>query len=384
MLSQIIKSLIHKSGPITFDKFMEIALYHPDHGYYSSGRARIGKEGDYYTSPCVHPAFGEILSRFIYQACEVVNAPDFTVVEMGGGKGLLALDVLDSLKRNNPESYDRVRYLIIELSPNLREEGKGILKEHMHRIKWVNSLSDLEPESVYGVFISNELIDSFPFHRAKFKNGELLEIFVSLENERFSEILDKPGSSDLKGYFKGYNLEFEDEQEVEINLHAKEWLRDIAHILYKGFVLTIDYGYLAPELFNPARMKGTFMCFHKHTTNENPYVSIGEQDITAHVDFSNLIRVGESVELDTVKYTTQGQFLIDWGILDIAQRYSDEEKTYFQRDRMAIKNLFLPELMGDRFKVLIQEKNLGNETQAFYPKSPFKISFQKPMDRYNP
>src|ERR1700758_2148151 len=137
MLSQIIKSLIHKSGPITFDKFMEIALYHPEHGYYASGKAGIGKSGDYYTSPCVHPAFGEILSRFIYWAYEVVKAPDFTVVEMGGGKGLLALDVLDSLKRNNPESYDRVRYLIIELSPNLREEGKGILKEHMHRIKWV-------------------------------------------------------------------------------------------------------------------------------------------------------------------------------------------------------------------------------------------------------
>jgi SAM-dependent MidA family methyltransferase len=384
-LAQIIKSLIHKSGPITFDKFMQIALYHPEHGYYASGKAGIGKSGDYYTSPCVHPAFGEILSRFIYQAYEVVKAPDFTVVEMGGGKGFLALDVLDSLKRNKPEFYDRLRYSIIELSPNLREEGKGILKEHMHKIRWVNSLSDLEPESIYGVFISNELVDSFPFHRAKFKDGELLEIFVSLENEEFSEILDKP-SINLKIYFEDYNLEFQDEQEVEINLHANKWLRDIARILYKGFVLTIDYGYLAPELFNPSRMRGTFMCFHKHTTNENPYVNIGEQDITAHVDFSNLIRVGEFVGLNTVKYTTQGQFLIDWGILDIAQRYSDGEKSSdisLQRNRIAIKNLFLPELMGDRFKVLIQEKNLGNRNQAFYPLSPFRMSFQKPMDRYN-
>lgn len=386
-LTKIIKSLIHKSGPITFDKFMGIALYHPEHGYYTSGKAKIGKSGDYYTSPCVHPAFGEILSRFICLAYEAVNSPDFTVVEMGAGKGFLALDVLDSLKRNNPELYDTLRYSIIELSPNLREEGKIILKEHMHKIKWVVSLSDLEPESISGVFISNELVDSFPFHRAKFKNGELLEIFVTLEDEEFVQILDKPSGSVLKEYFEGYNLEFENEQEVEINLYAKKWLSEIARAFAKGFVLTIDYGYLASELFNPSRMKGTFMCFHEHTANENPYVNIGEQDITAHVDFSNLIRVGESIELNAVKYTTQGQFLIDLGVLDIAERYSGEEKSSdisYQKNRMAIKNLFLPELMGDKFKVLIQEKNLGYGARTFYPQSPFRISFQKGTDRYNP
>jgi SAM-dependent MidA family methyltransferase len=365
---------------------MEIALYHPEYGYYASGKAEIGKEGDYYTSPCVHPAFGEILSRFICRAYEIANVPDFTVVEMGAGRGFLALDILDSLKRNNPELYERLRYLIIELSPNLQKEGKGILKEHMHKIRWIKSLSDLESEGICGVFISNEFVDSFPFHRAKFRNGELLEIFTTLEDGEFVQILDKPSSSALKGYFEGYNIEFESEQEVEINLHAKEWLSDISRALAKGLVLTIDYGYLASELFNPSRMRGTFMCFHKHTTNENPYVNIGEQDITAHVDFSNLIRAGESVELNTVKYTTQGQFLIDWGILDIAERYSGEEKSSdisSEKNRMAIKNLFLPELMGDKFKVLIQEKNLGYEAKTFYPQSPFRISFQKGTDRYD-
>jgi SAM-dependent MidA family methyltransferase len=384
-LTQIIKSLINKSGPITFDKFMEIALYHPEYGYYTSGKAKIGKGGDYYTSPCVHPAFGEILSRFICRAYETINAPDFTVVEMGAGGGFLALDILDSIKRNSPELYDRLGYSIVELSPNLREEGKTILKEHIHKIRWVNSLSDLESESICGVFISNELIDSFPFHRARFKNGELLEIFVALHDEKFVEILDDLSSSALKEYFEGYDLEFENEQEVEINLRAKEWLSDISRVLDKGLVLTIDYGYLASELFNHSRMKGTFLCFYKHTANENPYVNIGEQDITAHVDFSNLIRVGESVGLNTMKYTTQGQFLVDWGILDIAERYSGEEKSSdipSQKNRMAIKNLFLPELMGDKFKVLIQGKNLGYVAKTLYPPSPFRISFQKGADRY--
>lgn len=384
-LTSIIKSLIHKSGPITFAKFMELALYHPEYGYYSSGKARIGKKGDYYTSPCVHPAFGEILGRFISRAYETINAPNFKVIEMGAGKGYLALDILDSLKRNNHELYDKLNYLITEVGTPQREDWKITLKEHMHKIKRFDSLYDLERESIHGVFISNELVDSFPFHRAKFKDGKLLEIFVSLRNEEFIEILDEPSSNALKDYFDGYNLEFEDEQEVEINLHARKWLSEVSHILARGFILTIDYGYLAPELYNPSRMRGTFMCYYKHTTNENPYIKIGEQDITAHVDFSNLIRVGQSFGLNTVKYTTQGQFLLDWGILDIVERYSGEEKNSdisSYRNRIAIKNLFLPEMMGDKFKILIEEKNIKAKDKTFYPESNVRISFQKSTDVY--
>ena len=125
------------------------------------------------------------------------------------------------------------------------------------------------------------------------------------------------------------------------------------------------------------------MCYYKHTTNENPYIKIGEQDITAHVDFSNLIRVGQSFGLNTVKYTAQGQFLLDWGILDIVERYSGEEKNSdisSYRNRIAIKNLFLPEMMGDRFKVLIQEKNIEHKDKTFYPKSPFRISLRDSPD----
>jgi SAM-dependent MidA family methyltransferase len=385
-LVPIIKSLIQKSGAITFAKFMELVLYHPQHGYYSGGKAKVGKEGDYYTSPHVHPAFGEVLSRFICRVHEVINVPHFTVVEMGAGKGFLALDILNSLKANNPEFYDRISYLIVELSPHLSEEGKNTLKEHSHKVEWINFYSHLKSKNISGVLISNELVDSFPFHRAKFKNGKLFEILVALKDEEFIEILGEPSSPDLKKYFENYNLEFEDGQEVEINLKAREWLSDIASALVKGLILTIDYGHLAPELHSPARMKGTFRCFYKHTVNENPYINIGDQDITAHVDFSNLIRVGQSLGLDTLKYTTQGQFLIDWGILDIVERYSAEGGSgdvSAERDRLAIKNLFLPELMGDRFKVLIQGKNLGREVKAFYPESSFRISFLKPLDRYS-
>ncbi len=225
-ISEIIKSLIRQSGPITFARFMELALYHPEHGYYSSGKAKLGKAGDYYTSPCVHPAFGEILGRFIYRASEVVDAPDFTVVEMGAGKGFLALDILDSLKRNYSEFYDRLNFIIIEWSPHLRDEGKGVLKGHAHKIRWIDSITYLKEESINGVFISNELVDSFPFHRCKFKDGKLLEIFVGLAGGDFVESLGEPSNNDLKAYFRNYDLQFEDGQEVEVNLRAGEWLSD--------------------------------------------------------------------------------------------------------------------------------------------------------------
>ncbi|HEX9664995.1 MAG TPA: SAM-dependent methyltransferase [Thermodesulfobacteriota bacterium] len=373
------------SGPITFAKFMQLALYHQGYGYYSSDRTRIGKEGDYYTSPCVHPAFGEIIGRFIYKVYKTLDIQEFTIVEMGAGKGYLALDVLDSIKRDQPEFYSNLNYLMVEISPTLVEEEKSILKDHIRKIKFLNSISEIEDEEVAGVFISNELLDSFPFHRLKYIKDNFQEIYVGLVNDQFTEILDSLSIIELKNYIDRYDIEFREGQEVEINLNAGKWLSDVSRVITRGFVLTIDYGFLAPELFNPTRMTGTSKCLYKHSANDDPLTHIGEQDITAHVDFSNLIRVGESVGLNTFKYITQGQFLIDWGILDIVERYSSKDKsskTSEQKHILAIKNLFLPELMGDKFKVLIQEKNLGDKLKPFYPESPFKMSFEMPGDRY--
>ena len=384
-LIQIIKDRIRMSGPITFAKFMQLALYHQGYGYYSSDRTRIGKEGDYYTSPCVHPAFGEIIGRFIYKVYKTLDIQEFTIVEMGAGKGYLALDVLDSIKRDQPEFYSNLNYLMVEISPTLVEEEKSILKDHIRKIKFLNSISDIEDEEVAGVFISNELLDSFPFHRLKYIKDNFQEIYVGLRNDQFTEILDSLSTIELKNYIDRYDIEFREGQEVEINLNAGKWLSDVSRVITRGFVLTIDYGFLAPELFNPTRMTGTSKCLYKHSANDDPLTHIGEQDITAHVDFSNLIRVGESVGLNTFKYITQGQFLIDWGILDIVERYSSKDKsskTSEQKHILAIKNLFLPELMGDKFKVLIQEKNLGDKLKPFYPESPFKMSFEMPGDRY--
>jgi len=385
-LTKIIKSIIKETGPITFKKFMGLALYHKKYGYYTAGKRIIGKEGDYYTSPCVHPAFGEVIGNLIQKAHELMEIGNFSIVEIGAEKGLLAQDILDAIKRNNPKVYRDIKYTIVEYSQKPVDQGKTSLKKHSEKISRKSSISELGPNSVSGVLISNELVDSFPFHRAKIENGQLKEMYIDLEDDNFIEIFDHPSTKEIQDYFQGYNIEFLEGQEVEINLIADKWLREVSTVFYKGLVITIDYGFLAQELFNPSRLKGTYKCLYKHTISDNPYINIGEQDITAHVDFSNLIRVGESEDLKTTKYTTQGQFLIDWGILDIVERYSTDNKTFDiteQKNVMAIKNLFLPELMGERFKVLIQEKSMGNRLKYFYPNSPFKISFQIPPDSFD-
>ncbi len=377
-LAELIKSEIRKSGPITFADFMELALYHPGYGYYTSGKTRIGKEGDYYTSPYVHSAFGEVLARFISKALGLMGNSDYKIVELGAGKGLLASDILDSIKNESPETYDRIIYYIIERSRSAQTEAGEALKNHSGKIRFLSSLSELEKESLDGVVISNELVDSFPFHRAVWSGGKLREIYVVLKDNEFTEVTDEPATAELEEYFKSYELHFLEDQEVEINLLAGKWLREVGQILNKGFVLTVDYGYLAPELFSPERMKGTYKCIHRHSINENPYVNVGEQDITAHVDFSNLIRAGESAGLTKVKYTTQGQFLIDWGILDIMERNSEQlHSPEFgdEKKNAAIKNLFLPGSMGHSFKILLQQKNLEGASENFYPESPLKISF---------
>jgi len=287
---------------------------------------------------------------------------------VGAGKGYLALDILDSLKQEQ-NFYPSLKYYIIEKSSVSIKKSEEILKDHLSRIEWVPSLSSIPAEEIEGVIISNELIDALPFHRVKLVDGNLLELYVSFEDDNFIEIHRKPSTEKLVEYLQVNGIELEDEQECEINITAEDFISQAARVLRKGIVITIDYGFLAPELFSPKRAKGTYKCIHQHTINELPYANIGEQDITAHVDFTNLFRAGDLIGLNKVKYTTQGQFLLDWGIIDLMEKQQDE------KSRAATKTLFLPGTMGNSFKVLLQEKGLENSLLNNYPEPPFKISF---------
>ena len=376
-LTEIIKNEIADKGPITFERFMELALYHPDYGYYTSGGVRIGKDRDYYTSPCVHPAFGETIARFLVKAAETLGGGVFTVVEPGAGRGLLASDILGSLRENAPELYSRMSYVLIERSPAVIREAEALLGEHGGRVRFTESLDSLGAESATGVVLSNELMDALPFRRARFEGGRLREILVTLEDGRLIETMDEQPVPEIEECF-AWKDDFVEGQEVEVNLGSAEYMKGIARVLKKGFALTIDYGYLREELLSPDRMKGTYKCIYRHTVSEEPYARIGEQDITAHVDFSLLTHAGEEAGLSEVRYTTQGQFLIDWGVLEILERESTAKKEEELREvkaLSAIKSLFLPGSMGHSFRVLLQAKGIGSELEEFYPESPLTISF---------
>lgn len=370
-LHELIKEQIKNTGPISFKNFLEHALYNPDHGYYSSGKVQIGKKGDFYTSPNVHASFGKVISNLAAKAYETLRVKDFNIVELGAGKGYLALDILDTLKTEYPYIYKNIKYKVIEIAEKSAHIEKSFLKEHLNKIEWFKSIRDLCNYPVNGLVLSNEFFDALPFSRLKQVDGELKEIFVDLEDDNLVEIYKNPSSADLKEYLGYHSIKLVNNQEIEVNLAARNVINDINSILSSGFVLTIDYGYLADEIYSEKRMKGTFRCFYKHKLNSDPYINIGFQDITSDVNFSDLIQYGEKKGLHYIKYINQGQFLIDWGIIDILENYSAPE---YQKDRMAIKNLIMPELMGSKFKTLIQSKKISPEDLSnFYVEGELQL-----------
>lgn len=360
-LLEVIKEEIRESGPISFRRFVELSLFHPEHGYYSSGKARIGKKGDFYTAPSVHRSFGETISRFLAEASLLLEGESFTVVEFGASGGQLALDILEALSRNHPEIYSKTDYVMIEASPVAVLAAKEGLKGQRERVRWVDDLREIGKGGFCGVVIANEFLDSLPFHRLRSDGEEIREVFLSLSSGEIEEVLRDPEAEGIYGFSKRYLEGYAQGEEAEACLLAGKWLAEVGRTLQKGFVLCIDYGHLAPELYSPGRRKGTFRCFYQHELSSDPYMRVGEQDITADVNFSELMRVGDTLGLSTVKYTTQGQFLVDWGILEIFKTY---DKPQNQRDRLAAKTLFMPEFMGRKFKVLLQSKNLSLEELA--------------------
>ncbi len=371
ILLDIIKDEIRESGPISFCRFVELSLFHPQCGYYSSGKARIGKKGDFYTAPSVHRSFGETISRFLAEASLLLEEEKFVVVEFGASGGQLALDILGSLRENHPDLYLKTDYVMSEISPAAIQAAKEKLQGHDERVRWTDSPLKIMEDGFCGVVITNEFLDSLPFHRLKSDRGEIREIFLSLRDGKIEEVLRDPETEGVYEFSKRYLDEYVQGEEAEACLLAAKWLAEVGTALQKGFVLSIDYGSLAPELYSPERRKGTYRCFYRHELSTDPYIRIGEQDITANVNFSELIRIGDTLGLSTVKYSTQGQFLVDWGILEIFKTYNKPQN---QRDRLAAKTLFMPEFMGRRFKILLQAKGFSaGSLSEFYKDQPFRI-----------
>jgi len=375
LIEEICREILRSGNRITFERFMELALYHPQHGYYTSldvpdqdaarsasaphqkpdevdavGRAgparrsRIGKDGDFFTSVSVGPLFGRLLARQFLQWRKELGTPrEFEIVEFGGHRGQLRDDVLAAA----PD----LRYRVVEVGDSL-------------------------PDSIVGCVFSNEFLDALPVHRVKVESGEWKEVYVTQASSSPSpsppqrggeglgegatpveETIGPLSSPRLASFLAGLPVDLMEGYTVEINLRAVDWLENIARRLKRGYVLTIDYGYERNEYFAPHHRDGTLLCYCRHTQNANPYQHVGEQDMTSHVEFTSLIEHGKKFGLEPVLFTDQSHYLLQIGeseIAEIAARTAGQ----LSRERAAIHQLIHPELMGRTFKVLVQRKGI--------------------------
>ena len=367
-LVRILRDRIGERGKIPFAEFMDLVLYHPREGYYFSPRERIGPEGDYYTSPHVHPAFGQLLARQFHQMWELLDRPSpFTLVEWGAGRGLLCFDILTYCRSQFPDFFRDLFYVLGEVSPPSAEKQKSLIASFRgeEKIQWKDPEALATGRGAFtGCLFSNELIDAFPVHLVQRTGGKLREIYVGCRDQSFEEVLGVPSTPALEEYFSLYGAPLEEGQRAEVNLKALGWIEEVSRPLQRGFVLTIDYGYEAAELYHSDRRDGTLLCYFRHTTSSNPFERIGFQDMTAHVNFTALIKKGEALGLKKAGYAQQFRFLVSLGLLqdleNLEKVSTSSSDPAFLKNKLAMRNLLIPGGMGILFKVLCQSKRVGD------------------------
>lgn len=362
-LRSIILDRIRAGGRITFADYMRACLYEQGLGYYTSPGRKVGAEGDFYTSINVHRAFGGVIAREIIRMWEEMGSPPaFDIVEVGGGNGRLALDILETIAELGHPLYDGLTYRLIEAEHSLRDAQATLLAGHGEKPRW-STPEELATGrlSFSGCLLSNELIDSFPVHLVEMTAQGLREVYVTAGSGEFAEQLDLPSTSELEGRLAQLGIGLTPGQRAEINLEAGRWLADVARALDRGFVMTIDYGYPAAELYAPFRKNGTLLCYYRHRVEEDPFIRVGMQDMTSHVDFTTLIELGRELGLEKVWFGEQYRFLMGAGLMEemLAMEAAASTEEERRNIRLVLKKLILPDGgMGDTFKVLIQAKGV--------------------------
>ncbi|MGI8550987.1 MAG: class I SAM-dependent methyltransferase, partial [Dehalococcoidia bacterium] len=362
-LRDFLRSEILASGPITFRRFMDVVLYHPREGYYASPREKIGPAGDYLTSAEISPLFGYCLARQVAEFWRCLGSPSsFDLVEFGAGTGSLARDILRWTAARDPAFHAALKYLIVELSPTLRAVQADLLRRWLDAgtLRILPAENALEGEAIHGCILSNELLDSFPVHRVTVQQGRLREVYVGLEDGRLIERIDDISTPELDDYFNRLGLLPGEGCVAEVNLNAIAWIRAVATMLQRGYLLTLDYGYPAARLYAPWRRDGSLLCFHRHEASTDPYIRLGRQDMTAHVDFTSLIEAGHVAGLVDVGQIDQGRFLSNLVLGEAVQLSGGATPALeeFYARRRAVSGLLDPAGLG-RVKVLLLAKNTG-------------------------
>ena len=349
---------VRERGPMTVAAFMDVAQYDPELGYYARSARRSGRAGDFFTSVDVGPLFGELLEIQLAEMASIL-APLFRLdlIEAGAGNGCLSADILRAARTRDPGLYDRLRLHLVEASAEARRAQPATLGDVAGSLA---SSSPAFPTSFEGLLVANELLDALPVHQVVMRDDGLREVYVDIADRNEGEFLTcegPPSTPALADYLSRLGVALEPGWRVEINLRAVEWMHQAARRLRRGFMILIDYGHEASELYSAAHADGTLTCFRRHTTSRHAATRPswldcpGEQDLTTHVDFTSVRAAAEEEGLVPLGFMDQTYFLL--GLLGRGQSFSPA------RDSHPLKTLVMPGGLGSSHKVLILGKDVG-------------------------
>ncbi len=350
--TKIIQSIQSSHGWISFDRYMEYALYDPELGYYTGTLRKFGEKGDFITASNISSFFAKTLC---IQFKEIFQSVEKNIIEIGAGSGEFALQVIQSLSSDNE---DINHYFILEISHSLRRQQYELLINHLpshlfSKIQWIEEI----PKEFKGIIFCNEFLDVLPVDLIKKESGKYYRKGVGVENDLI--VWKDKLIEDISSYDQAILEELPDSYLIEHSLHIKNWLNKITQSLSKGIVLIIDYGFNQTEFFHEQRSQGTLMCHFKHYAHDNPLIQIGIQDITTHINFSYVAREASKLGLNITGYISQANFLINCGILNLLETVNFEDRALYIKSVSEVQKLLSPSEMGDLFKVMILEKNMG-------------------------
>ena len=360
-LTERLRHRIQSAGPVTFAEFMRRALYDPGRGYYCRGDIEIwGAEGDYRTSPERSELFAATFARHFARLYEELGSPArWTILEAGAGSGHFSQGVLQSLAGHFPKAFAATRFVIDEISASAQTVCRERTKPFAGRIEFARVENvKLEP----GVIFSNELLDAFPVHRVTRQESELKEFFVDVDvNGHFFWVIQSPSTTRLQTHLDLCEIQLLEGQIVEISLELENWIATIATSLREGFVVSVDYGATAAELYSTdTRPSGTLRGFRRHSFVDDVLANPGRQDLTATVNWTAVRKLGELHQLEVVDFKPQDKFLIDAGLLDQLEVESRNANSDADRLRLstAAREMILPDGMAAKFQVMTQRKRV--------------------------
>jgi SAM-dependent MidA family methyltransferase len=356
---QILHTFLAEQHELPFVEFMQLALYAPDEGYYSSGLQKLGKQGDFITAPELTPLFGQTLANQCQQIMSILDSP--VLFEFGAGSGRLCVDILSHLNNLNclPESY-----CILEVSANLRHRQQILIQNRIphlaHKVQWLERW----PKTPFnGIVIANEVLDAMPVHRFMQTDNGIMESYITLnEQNQLTEIFKPSQNKRLLAYINEHTV-LKPPYLSEANLFLDDWLVNIYHMLDQGLVLLLDYGFPRHEYYHPDRNQGTLMCHYQHHSHPNPLLHPGEQDITAHVDFTHVAEAGHQAGFHIAGYTNLASFLLANGLLSLVNELNNKCEQF--QAKQTIKQLTQPSEMGELFKVIALTKKIEIDLNGF-------------------